>query len=114
MKRMVKMPKVICKGVMFCSQNDETSFFEWISRIKGIKKWEGIGDEVHLHLPKRKISDECLRDMIGLLYRYNIEMSQLQQFVTDKNREWYSAPGTYWHKKVFKLKGKNNNPRPID
>jgi hypothetical protein len=96
------MPKLICKGVIFYSQTDETSFFEWISRIKGIDRWEGIGDEVHLHLPKKKISDECLRDLTALLYRYKIEMSQLQQFVNEKNSEWYAAPGKYWHKKVFK------------
>lgn len=98
------MPKVICKGVTYYSQNDEISFFEWISRIKGVKKWEGIGDEVHLHLPKSKISDACLRDLTALLHRYKIEMSQLQQFVNDKNREWYTAPNKYWHKKVFKHK----------
>lgn len=96
------MPKVICKGVTFYSHNDETSFFEWISRIKGIKKWEGIGDEVHLHFSKRKVSDECLRDLTALLYRYKIEMSQLQQFITNKNQDWYTAPGKYWYKKVFK------------
>lgn len=98
------MPKVICKGVVFYSQNDETAFFEWISRIKGIKRWDGIGDEIHLYFPRRKISDECLLDLTALLYRYNIEMSPLQQFVNDKNREWYTAPKKYWHKKVFQQK----------
>ena len=98
------MPRVICKRVRYYSQNDETSFFEWISRIKGINKWEGIFDEVHLHLPRKRISDECLRDLTALFYRYNIEMSQLQQFINDKNREWYAAPGTYWYKSVFKEK----------
>ncbi len=35
------MPKLICKQVMFYSENDELMFFEWISRIKGIKRWTG-------------------------------------------------------------------------
>ena len=95
------MPKIICKNVVFYSVNDEVSFFEWVSRINGIKKWEGVVDEVRLHFPKKNVSDQCLRDLTALLYRYNIEMSQLQQFITDKNRDWYSAPKMYWHKKVF-------------
>ena len=98
------MPKLVCKGVTFYSQNDEIAFFDWISRIKGIKRWEGIVDEVHIHIPKKTVSDQCLRDLTALLYRYNIEMTQLQQFITEKNRDWYTSPKMYWHKKVFKDK----------
>lgn len=39
------MIKLVCKRVIFYSQNDESAFFEGIAKIRGIKKWEGIGDE---------------------------------------------------------------------
>jgi hypothetical protein len=37
-------------------------------------------DEVHLHIPKKTVSDQCLRDLTALLYRNKIEMTQLKQF----------------------------------
>jgi hypothetical protein len=95
------MIKLICKRVRFYSINDELSFDDWISRINGIKKWEGVGDEIHLYLPRKTVSMTCLRDLTALFYRYKIDMKQLRQFVNDKNRQWYMNEKKYWYKKVF-------------
>lgn len=99
------MPKLACQAVMFYSQGDELSFFKWIDSINCIKKFEGVGDTMHLTVKKHKISDRCLRELIALFYRYKIDMSQLEVFLNDKNKEWfYDRKKMFWHKKVFKNK----------
>jgi hypothetical protein len=93
--------KLICKRVMFYSQNDESVFFEWISKIRVIKKWEGVGDEIHLFLARSNVSNVGLRDLTALFRRYKINMHQLQPLVNDKNRQSYMDKNKYWYKKVF-------------
>lgn len=90
-----------CKRVLFLSEGDELAFFEWISKIRSIQKWEGKGDEIHLYPSSSAISEKGLRELIALFYRYEIDMHQLQQFVNDKNREWFTDKKSYWHKRVF-------------
>ena len=94
--------KLICNKVVFYFQKDEEVFFEWIKRIKCINKISAAGDELYLHIKKNDISDDDLRDFIGLFYRYNIDMKQLQVFLNEKNKEWfYGSPKGFWHKRVF-------------
>jgi hypothetical protein len=87
--------------VTFYAPGDEEVFFEWISKIRAIKKWKGVGDEIQLYLPSSTISQKSLREITALFYRYKINMSQLQQLVNDKNREWYIDKKKFWHKRVF-------------
>lgn len=95
------MIKLICKSVTFYSRNDESAFFEWIAKIKGIKRCEGVGNEIHIYLLKTNISRTCIRDLTALFYRYKINMRQLQQLVNDKNRSYFVDKKMYWYKKVF-------------
>ncbi len=88
---------------MFYSEGDEISFFNWIKSINCVKKSEGKGDTIVLHIKSFNPSNVCLRDIIALFHRYNIEMSQLKQFLNDKNKEWFfNNKKAYWHTKVFK------------
>lgn len=95
------MVKLVYKGVLFYSEGDELSFFEWISKIKGVSSWEGIGDEIHLYVPKSNISIKNLEELIALFYRYNIDMRQLEQFANDRNHQWFTDRSTFWHDRVF-------------
>lgn len=95
------MPKLICKQVTFHSENDELIFFEWIARIKCIKHWESVADEIHLFLPKSAVSATCLRELTALFFRYKINMRQLQQFVNVGNKQWYMNENAYWYENVF-------------
>jgi hypothetical protein len=99
------VPKLICKRVIFYSRNDESAFIDWLSGIRGIKKWEGVRDEIHVYVPKSTISNTCLRELTALFFRYKIDMRQLQQFVNDNNRQWYARETAYWHRGVFGKKG---------
>ncbi len=90
------MVKLICKKVLFYSSGDEDIFFEWISKIKSIKKFEGVGDELHLYLRSSRISDKGLRELSALFHRYSIDTKQLQQFINEKNSLWYQdEPGSH-------------------
>ena len=95
------MPKLICKRVTFYSDHDESAFFEWLSKIRGVTKVKGVFDEIHVYVPRKVVSNTCLRELTALFYRYKIDMGQLLQFVNEKNREWYTGKHAYWHKRVF-------------
>ncbi|MDQ8196394.1 hypothetical protein QEH59_18340 [Coraliomargarita sp. SDUM461004] len=97
------MPKLHCKRVSFYSENDELSFFEWIGKIPSIEKWEGVSDTIVLHVRSKKISNAGLRDILALFHRYKINMTELKQFMDEKNKDWFfENEKAYWHKNVFK------------
>jgi hypothetical protein len=76
-RQSLRMVKLICRKVVFNSEGDELSYFEWISRIRAVSRWEGVGDEIHLYLPRAAIPQKSLRELVALFYRYNIDMRQL-------------------------------------
>ncbi len=101
------MPKLECKKVTFYSEGDELSFFKWIDSINCIERYEGVGDTIYLYVKTKKPSDICLRELLALFHRYKIDMSQLEIFISDKNKVWfYDRKQAYWHKRVFKNKDK--------
>ena len=65
------MPILTCKRVLFYSQADEAAFFHFMSSIKAVKRVEGVGDAILLHVSSRP-SQESLRDLRGLFRRYRI------------------------------------------
>jgi hypothetical protein len=85
----------------YYSPGDERAFFEWAERISCVKKIEGCGEVLRLHVASRRIAARCLRELIGLFERYGVEMSQLAQFESPANRAWFRAPAAYWHDAVF-------------
>ncbi len=98
----VKKTILLCKSVTFYCLKDEDAFFEWIKKINCIKKISAEGDELYLHLKSDSIDDNDLDDLIGLFYRYKINMKQLKQFLNDKNKEWfYNNRKAFWHQPVF-------------
>ena len=94
---------LICKAVKFYCRKDEDAFFEWIKKIDCIDQISGISKELYLHIAADDIHDHDLRDLLGLFYRYKINMQQLSRFLTDDNKKWfYDNKKAFWHKKVFK------------
>lgn len=100
---MNKKPVVlVCKRLVFYELKDEEAFFEWVGKIKSIIKYDGQGDEIHLHVKSNIISDHDLRDLVALFFRYKVKMEQLAIFLNPKNQAWFGDnPKMYWHKKVF-------------
>jgi len=80
---------------------EEDFFFECLYKMKSVVNIEGAGDELYLDFKSRKLSDYELKGLIGLFYRYNVNMKQLQMFVNEKNSEWIKDKKAYWYKRIF-------------
>jgi len=104
------MNKIVltCKEVWYYSPIDEELFFIWIKKIGSIAHFDGIGDELYLYFETNEVSEDDLRELLALFYRYKIDMKQLSRFLTEDNKKWfYGNKKAFWHKKVFgaNLKG---------
>ena len=97
------MLTLICKSVSYYSSFDEDLFFDWIKKIPSIKNHVGKHNELYLYLENTQISDDDLRELLALFYRYKIkDMKQLQLFLNDSNRKWfYENKKAFWYKKTF-------------
>ena len=77
------MPTLDCKRVRFLSEGDEAAFFAFARSIAAVKRIEGSGDSILLHVTSRP-SQQSLRDLNALFARYRIRAKrQLAQF-TDR------------------------------
>jgi len=72
------MEKLKCHCVRFYSPTDEAVFFEFIKRIKAIRRIEGVGENLFLHI-KTPVSEKSLRDLIGLFRRYRVVSTELRK-----------------------------------
>ena len=97
------MVRLNCSGVTFGSQLDEKHLFSWASAIPCVVRWE----QDTLVVRSSRISEENLRELLALFWRYKIPMAQLAQFRSKKNMTWFASPKAYWHEKVF---GQQSNP----
>lgn len=97
------MPILKCHKTAFYSQLDEEMFFAGLRRISGVKDIKGEGFDLLFSVPLR-VSGKSLRELLGLFFRYKIDMRQLSQFATEKNRAWFESSEAFWFSKVFKNK----------
>lgn len=97
-----KEVKLICKSIKYHSMIDEEMFFTWLDKIPSIRQCNGMGCEFYIYFKNSRIPDEDLREIIGLFYRYKVDMKQLKVFLNDKNKKWFfDQPKAYWHRRVF-------------
>ncbi|MBX3150725.1 hypothetical protein KF728_11310 [Candidatus Obscuribacterales bacterium] len=82
-------------------QLDEAHFFKWLQEIDGVKEVRGHSVGLTVYLSVSALSDYALRDLIGLLFRYDVPMSFLRSQITSGNEHWFKDPGTYWYEKIF-------------
>ena len=75
------MIKIRCHRVWFYSPTDEAMFFEFIKRIKAIRRTEGVGESLFLYI-KTPASEKSLRDLKGLFRRYQIASTELKKLKT--------------------------------
>jgi len=85
----------------YFSPQDEAAFFGWLQAIPGVISVRGQGQELHIQLRSRRMSQECLRELISLYSRYNGNLHELAQFENDSNRGWFKDRGAYWFGGVF-------------
>ena len=97
--------KLECWSIMYWSPFDEDQFFGWLEKIPAVKKFYGEGRNLFLEV-STPLSDRDLGELLSIFQRYDIDdMTQLEQFLTEENREWFfENKESYWHKKVFEAK----------
>jgi hypothetical protein len=101
--------KIDTSPITYYAQLDEKSFFEWALEIPCVKSIDGG----FLHVQSKRLSEANLRDLIAIMYRYKLPMTQLQQFCNSTNERWFKSEKMYWHKAVFgkAIKSKNVSQR---
>jgi hypothetical protein len=85
----------------FYCRLDEDHFFRWLQGIKGVKEVRGHLTDLTVYLSVSALSDSALRDLIGLLYRYDVPMFCLRSQLTPKNEHWFKDPENYWYERIF-------------
>ncbi len=77
---MKKHITLICTPLAFYSNKDEDALFEWLYKIKSIKKIQGIGRELYVDVDTSKVSYDEFCDFIGIFKRYKFKnYQQLEQ-----------------------------------
>lgn len=92
--------KLRVQGPTYFSQNDETAMFEWLGRISVVRAVTGEGRDLVIAL-KCAPTDNQLRDLLALFFRYRMDMTPLAALRTHKNQIWFSDRGSYWFEAVF-------------
>jgi len=77
------MAKLRCHRVWFYSPADEAMFFKFTKQIKAIRRIEGVGEDIFLHV-KTPASEKSLRDLNGLFRRYRISLTELKKLGNKK------------------------------
>lgn len=88
------------QGPTYLSQNDETAMFEWLGRIAVVREVTGKGRDLIIVLNGAP-TDNQLRDLLALFFRYGMDMTPLAALRTAKNHAWLSDPSNYWFEAVF-------------
>lgn len=103
---------MVPEPILWYSQADEGAFYNAIHGLDSVlgikvvsgKLFDGIPNQIELLLSKPKLHEDNLRDLIGLLFRYDVDMNCLRNQLTDENSSWFKQRDTYWYKKVFGTK----------
>ncbi len=90
-----------CKKVVFYSPSDESAFFAWAESIPAVSSVSGRGRRILLAVDSRKISEESLRELLALFWRYSVSMKQLARFQNSRNASWFHATDAFWFTRVF-------------
>lgn len=93
--------KLVCKHVTYFSSYDEDAFFEWLQKIPSVKRFIGRLDELYIFFESNIIPDKDLRELMGLFYRYHVDMKQLEIFLNESNKNWFDIADVSSHHNVW-------------
>jgi hypothetical protein len=84
----------------FYSSGDEEAFFFWLKSIPAVKSFTGKHKGLSVEIAD-PIDDDSLRELIGLLSRYEINMSCLRLLAHDQNASWLKDKDRYWYNSIW-------------
>ena len=86
---------------IYVSQLDEAMMFQWLDKIPCVLGYKGKSVELFIDIKDSEIDDESLRELIGLFFRYELDLFELQQFENESNKHWFKDPESFWYSRVF-------------
>ena len=96
------MIELIFNDVSYGSPGDERAFFEWLNRISSVTGIVGRGTSIYVSVKGKRISNDDLREILAIMHRYRVDMSQLEVFLSKTNKSWFFLnEDAYWHSQVF-------------
>lgn len=101
---------VISEPEQWFSQLDEGMFYRALYAITSIKSLEKVPKAapdaadhnwIVLQLNAAQMDDTSLKNMVGLLQRYEIDASALATQCSAMNERWFKSKDASWYKAVF-------------
>ncbi|SEA75088.1 hypothetical protein [Nitrosospira multiformis] len=94
------MKVIIQEPSLFFSDGDEDYFFEWLKSITSVKGFTRCVGGLEVTLVDQ-VDDPSLRELIGLMTRYGLDMKWLRNLRTAQNECWFANDNKYWYPSVF-------------
>lgn len=91
------MIEIDASRISYYSYLDEKHFFGWAEEIPSVVSM----NRGYIHIESDSIPESDLRDLIAVMYRYNVPMSPLRVFCNETNKSWFKNSEMYWYGAVF-------------
>ena len=99
--RLGSVELIVREGTYF-SPGDEAAFYHRLEALSCVGSVEGAYEGLHIVLSTPP-SDVELRELIALLYRYDLDMTPLAVLRTQRNAGWFADnKEAFWHARVFR------------
>lgn len=87
------------------SNADEDQFFNILYALPEVEHVQGYNNSPHndlvLSLSQQYLSDDSLRNLLGVMTRYQLPMVALSNQCATHNEAWFKNPDSYWYNSVF-------------
>ncbi len=90
---------IIQEPAPFFSDGDEDCFFQWLKSIAAVKEFVGCSSGLEITLVDP--DDAGLRELVGLMTRYGLDMKWLRNLRTVQNGSWFADDKKCWYRSVF-------------
>lgn len=85
----------------FYSRGDERRLFFGFKEISAISSVEGIGRDLLLDIEIDVLDKESMRELLALLWRYQIPLAPLRVFAEKQKFAWLKDEQGYWYGQMF-------------
>src|SRR5450830_749147 len=85
----------------FYHKKDEYRLFRAFEENKAVTKVEGAGVNLIISIEMKKLNKEELKDLIALLFRYQIPLAPFYLLADRKRFSWLNDPTKYWFDSLF-------------
>ena len=88
-------------SITYYSRLDEDAFFGWLSKIEAVEEFKGSGKTLFIKVNPNHIDQAAMNDLIGLFFRYGVDLAQLTPLIRPQFEEWARDTDMYWHEAMF-------------